>query len=194
MKTPKPGAKRQPASTTPKIRRAPVGGGGSRSGSLVSAADAGPFATARLITNTVVLNILKNGLGPLIPPAEFPIRTILADNAYLETPPEFVLNAITTDPILSPESYHADIFDCDDYVQYLKTKLSLFAASNRLQAPLAVGYVFTTEHAFTVCIGGESQLFLINTQSTDHAVTGNPTLFRQFLALRSGNSITAIYL
>ena len=140
------------------------------------------------------MTILSNNLELLMSAAEFPIRTIVADETYLETPPDFVRDAIMTDPVLSPSNYHADIFDCDDYVQYLKTKLSLYAASNHLPAPLAVGYICTTNHAFTLCIGPNAQLFLINTQSDDHAITGDRETFRQFLSLRPDNRITCIYI
>jgi hypothetical protein len=153
-----------------------------------------PFATAAPLSKMRVLTILSNTVGPLIPAAEFPIRTVVADDTYLETPPEFVVDAIRTDPVLSPASYQANIFDCDDYVQYLKTKLSLYAATNHLPAPLAVGYLCTNDHAFTVCIGPNTQLFLINTQSDDHLFTGDPATFRQFLSLRPGNGIIFVYM
>ncbi len=152
------------------------------------------FADAGLISNSRLFNILSNLLGPLMPAAEFPIRTTLADTEYLETAPDFVVAAIVTDPVLSAQSYHADIFDCDDFVLYLKTKLSLYAASNRLRAPLAVGYLFTTNHAFNFCIDVGSKLFLINTQSDDHAVTGDPAAFSQFLSIGPGNRITTVYI
>jgi hypothetical protein len=159
-----------------------------------SIASISSFEDADLISNGRLLNILNNDLGPLMTATEFPLRTTLADNEYLETSPEFVIATIITDPILSAQSYHADIFDCDDYVLYLKTKLSLYAACNQLRAPLAVGYLFTTIHAFTFCIGAGSQLFLINTQSSDHAVTGDPLTFGQFISLGPGNKITTIYI
>ena len=153
-----------------------------------------PFATASPLSKMTVMTILSNTVGPLMPASEFAIRTVVADDTYLETPPDFVLNAIVTDPVLSPSNYHADIFDCDDYVQYLKTKLSLYAAANHLSAPLAVGYLCTTYHAFTLCIGPNGQLVLINTQSTDHAITSDPAAFAQFLSLRPDNEIICIYL
>lgn len=175
-----------------KLLRAPSGQGES----VATPIEANqPFLDAALITNDRILTILSNIFRPpLINSSEFRQRTILADTIYLETSPKFVLDAILTDPILSPQKYHADIFDCDDYVQYLKTKLSLYAASNNLQAPLAVGYLFTTEHAFTLCIAPGSNLFIINTQSTDHGITNDTSSFLNFLAIRPGNSITAIYI
>ena len=157
-------------------------------------ASSSPFANARQISNRDAFTILSNSLGRLVSPDDFLNRTILADNNYLETPPDFVLNAILTDPVLSPQSYHADIFDCDDYVQYLKTKMSLYAAANLLPAPLAVGYLLTTEHAFSFCIGPGSQLFLINTQSTGHDITSDLATFSSFLNLKPGNTINIIYL
>jgi len=194
MKKPERSSGRKAKARLPRVLRAPAGPATAPAGPPAVPPASGPFADADLISNGRALNIMSNVFGPLMSLAEFPIRTILADLAYLETPPGFVVQAIVTDPILSPQNYHAEIFDCDDYVQYLKTKLSLYAASNRLPAPLAVGYLLTTEHAFTICFGPASQPFLINTQSMDHAVAGDPMTFRQFLSLRPGNSITAIYM
>ena len=186
--------KRNINETIPKTLHAPAGTGGQVS-KLAESPEAVPsFKDAGLMSNGRVFNIISNVLGPLMPPAEFQIRTTLADNEYLETTPEFVVSSIVADPVLSVQSYHAEIFDCDDYVLYLKTKLSLYAASNLLSAPLAVGYLFTDNHAFTFCISSGSVLFLINTQSADHAVTGDPATFVEFLSLGPGNRITTIYI
>jgi hypothetical protein len=173
---------------------APAGENGKQSGAPASPTNSGPFANAAAIGNSGVLNILSYYFSPLMPTSEFRIRTIIADNDYLEVPPDFVRNAIVTDPILSPQSYHADIFDCDDYVQYLKTKMSLYAATNRLPAPLAVGYLFTKAHAFSFCIGHPAKLYLINTQSDAVAINDDASSFRQFLSLRPDNNITGIYI
>jgi hypothetical protein len=159
-----------------------------------AAAGATPPVTGAALSRATVLTVLGNGLGPLMLAPEFPLRTVVADDTYLEIAPDFIVNAIITDPVLSPKSYQADIFDCDDYVQYLKTKLSLYAAANHLTAPLAVGWLCTTKHAFTLCIGPNGQLFLINTQSDGHAVTSDPAAFRTFLSLRPDNEIVCIYL
>jgi hypothetical protein len=178
---------------TPNTSRTPTGSDGQAS-SQSAQPSTPPTTDSDLISNMKVLNILSNLLGPLMPVAEFQYRTTLADNEYLETEPGFVVSAIVTDPILSVQSYHAEIFDCDDYVLYLKTKLSLYAASNRFSAPLAVGYLFTTNHAFNFCIGSSSILHLINTQSESHPVTCDPTTFSNFLSIGPSNRITTIYI
>ena len=179
--------------TTRETLCAPLGGEASAPATTITSGTSS-FTDAGLISNGRALTILGNVLGPLMPKSEFPVRTTLADTEYLETDPQFVISTIVTDPILSAQSYHADIFDCDDYALYLKTKCSLYAASNRLPAPLAVGYLFTTKHAFNFCLAAGSALFLINTQSEAHAVTGDPATFGRFLSIGPGNGIAAIYL
>ena len=155
---------------------------------------AAPFAEATAISNVTARTVLANGLGGLIPPGELPVRLTIADTRYLETPVGFVLSSITTDPVLSVSSYHRDVFDCDDYVLYLKVKLGLFAAVNRLGAPPAVGFLFTTEHAFSFCISAGASLVLVNTQSPDRAIEGRPERFASFLSVRPDNPITLVYL
>jgi hypothetical protein len=169
-------------------RRAPA------ADSILDQFPANKFGPTGAIDLETVERLLLRNFGPLFPPREFPFRTVVADNIYLEVSPDFVRGAILTDPVLSAPSYHADIFDCDDYVWYLKTKLSLFAANNRLAAPLAVGTLLTVKHAFSFCIASGSQLFLINTQSDQVEVCGDKTLFAQCLSLGPSNSIQSIYI
>jgi hypothetical protein len=148
-----------------------------------------------IISSNQVQNILSYYFSALIPPNEFAIRTIIADGSYITVPPGWVRNCIVADPILAPENYVNDVFDCDDYVQYLKTKVSLYAASKKFPAPIAVGYLFTKIHAFSFCIDPSSQLYLINTQSTTRPVNGDRDLFPQFLAFHpNDNPLTAIYI
>src|SRR5262245_50727730 len=124
--------------------------------------DANPFAGAfptdstsptfdypPVIANDQVLNILSYYFSKLIPAEEFLLRTIIADESYLTVPPPWVRNCILTDPILAPKKYQKEVFDCDDYVQYLKTKMDLYAAAKQFPAPIAVGYLLTKIHAFS---------------------------------------------
>lgn len=197
MKKTKRGSKLSKQKKRPTPQRRPVAPAGDNTNSpapVVPVGIVGALADAAPIDIDGVMNILAGSIRPLMPANEFRPRTIIADNRYLQVPPDFVRNAIVTDPILSAQNYHADIFDCDDYVQYLKTKMSLYATTNRLQSPLAVGYMLTTVHAFSYCIGPGSRLYLINTQSDTVLVTGDQATFRQFLSLRPDNQITCIYI
>ena len=154
----------------------------------------GAQVTGASVDSLNMLNILSHHFARLMPANQFRPRTVIADDNYLEVDPAFVRQAIVTDPVLSAQRYHANVFDCDDYVQFLKTKMSLYAATQRLRSPLAVGYIFTVVHAFSLCVGPRMQLHLINTQSADIAVTHNAATFAEFLSLAPSNYITAIYI
>lgn len=155
-----------------------------------------PFLVANVVQGATVLTILANQLSGLTPADQFQLRTVVSDNAYHAVSLDFVRTAIVTDQVLSPASYHADVFDCDDYVQYLKTKMSIYAAVNKLACPLAVGYVLTVLHAFTICITEQGNLVLINTQSPTGGAPfeTNPALFQLFLQATPQNPITSIYI
>lgn len=177
--------------------KAPAGGGGGGLPGLPhhSLDATAPSAASAIHDQPTVAGILSNLLGPLVPGGEFPLRTIIADRYYCGLSPGFALNAILTDPVLSsPSSYQPDIFDCDDYVLHLKTKLGLYAATQRLPAPPAIGYVFTTDHALSFCVDDAGVLFLINTQSANHAIVSDPADFATFLELYPANPITCIHL
>ena len=179
----------------PRSVRAPAGDGRGLPQFPPSFPPTGLLAGAAVITEPTVRNIFSNVFSEIIPPEEFLIRTIVADNRYLETSAEFVLDSISTDPIISNSSnYLQEIFDCDDYVQFLKTKMGIYAATNHLPAPLAVGYILTEEHAFSFCIGPGSVVSLINTQSDSHAVTSDKDSFATFLQLHRRNIVQTIYL
>jgi hypothetical protein len=184
IKSSKKRAGRKPVTRT--LRQAP--------GTVLDNAPAAPFETPRIIDNDQVQTIISNYFGRLMPSDEFLIRTIIADEKYITVSEGWVRNSILTDPVLAPGSYQKDVFDCDDYVQYLKTKMSLYAARCRLSAPLAVGYLFTTAHAFSLCINPDSELFLINTQSDAKALTKDRDSFSEFMSLRPDNIITSIYI
>lgn len=192
-------AKRFPHSSKSKARRwrAPAGaaGGGVPGLSPASLDASAPGPDSRIYPGPTVVTILDNTLGNLMPAVDFRMRTIIADNRYCAVSPGFILQTILTDPVLAtPQAYASELFDCDDYVQYLKVRLSEYAAAQQLPAPLAVGYLFTTLHAFSFCIGDGAELFLINTQSEDHAVINDPALYAAFLDLSANNPITCIYL
>lgn len=179
---------------TRRVPQAPGKDSGDASAAVLLNSPASPFEAPLIISIDQVQNILSYYFGGLVPPVEFQLRMIIADEAYITVSPGWVRNSILTDPVLAPRNYQNDVFDCDDYVQYLKTKMSLYAVTSHLSAPLAVGYVFTRAHAFSFCINPASEVFLINTQSDAKAVTNDRDSFSEFLSLRPDNPIITIYI
>jgi len=149
---------------------------------------------AIILDKSEVANILYAAFNDFIDPNEFPIRVILADDQYLPADIAWVINSIETDPILSPGRYTRNIFDCDDYVLYLKTKMGLFAQKAKAAAPFALGFLLTQKHAFNLCIDENKQIHLINTQSDNKASTAERQAFATFLNVGSSNTIQIIYL
>jgi hypothetical protein len=153
----------------------------------------------RRLTNTQVDTILAHYFYNFVPPdsqdeSTYLIRRNIADTSYLTVSPVWVRNVILADPVLAPARYKYDLFDCDDYVQYLKVRMAMFAAAKQFPAPIALGYLLTKEHAFNFCISHERALWLINTQSDDKPMTDNPETFVEFLRLRASNPLLTIYI
>lgn len=146
------------------------------------------------IQRATVLNILNYGFNKLIGDENFVKLTIVSDNIYSTTERDWIISAITTDPILSPSRYVNNVFDCDDYVLYLKTKMSLYAQTNKLKVPLAIGFIITNRHAFNFCIDANQDTNIINTQSDDKAFTNQVDNYAAFLKLTDSNSIQLIYI
>jgi hypothetical protein len=147
------------------------------------------------MTNDEVKNILYAYFFTMMGPESFRSRVIIADNQYTAADLQWLLDAIRTDPVLSSKSYLEDTFDCDDYVFYLKTKVSLFSSSQRSPAPQAVGFLLTMQHAFNLCIDAESQVWLINTQSEQRNTTSAKEDFSRFLSFdQDSNPIQLIYI
>lgn len=151
-------------------------------------------ATPPLIDQSTMANVLRYYFQALVIPAEFPIRVDIVDDQYLPVSPGPIVTAILNDPILAPSSYINDVFDCDDYVMYLRTKLALYAQQNHAPAPFALGIILTRVHAFNFCIDAQKQPFLIDTQSSTKPVTGDPQQFGSFLGLSAANSVRLIYI
>ena len=147
-----------------------------------------------VLRKNTVLNILSFGFSKLMGDEDFSKLTIVADESYGTVERDWVMAGITTDPVLSPDHYVNDVFDCDDYVLYLKTKMSLYAQANKLKTPLAVGFIMTKRHAFNFCIDQKRDIHIINTQSGDKASTSDPNTFAAFLNLTGSNSIQIIYI
>jgi hypothetical protein len=146
------------------------------------------------IMGEAMQNILHHYFADLIDAEEFTRRMIISDEYYRTVEVDFVLDSVRTDPILVAEKYRRNVFDCDDYVLYLKTKLNLYAHARNFHSPFALGILLTKEHAFNFCISPDQSLYLINTQSNDHAVTNDIEQFGDFLNLREGNTIQLVYI
>ncbi len=110
---------------------------------------------------------------------------------------EWILQAVRTDPIISPSQhghvYREDLFDCDDYVLYLRNKVALYIMGVA-EHPLALGCILTRKHAFNFCYEGQGTLHIINTQHTPDVVTTcEPAEFEKFLDMGAGNRIDLVY-
>jgi hypothetical protein len=108
-----------------------------------------------------------------------------------------IQNIIISDPILLPEKYRRDIFDCDDYVGYLKTKMNLLAANTAGQTrPFAFGFIITSTHAYNFGIATNKKLFVLNTQSDHHdfLYPDSSNQLGLFLKLNAQNQIKLIYI
>lgn len=146
------------------------------------------------ISSTSVSNLLFGIFSQYVPPGELQARTVIADDEYLPVPLDMVMASITSDPILAPERYRRNVFDCDDYVMHMKTKLGLFAQTNKLIAPLAFGFILTTVHAYNFGLDPSGTIFIVNTQSSDRPVQTDPNLFGVFLNLSNKNIVRLIYI
>lgn len=159
-----------------------------------SVTDALELAGSKVLANVQAATLLQNAFGALVDQDFFDRQLIISDTAYRTVNSGFVVNAVVTDPVLSPARYRADVFDCDDYVFFLKVKFALLAAANKLDEPLAIGCLLTRRHAFSFCLDEGQRVVLVNTQSDDHAVTSTPETFGDFLELSPQNPIRLVYL
>lgn len=142
--------------------------------------------------------ILKNYFGGFVAPPVFPAITVIADNSYSTMPnPDWLRNMVLHEPILSPARYRRDIFDCDDYVMFLKTRVSLFAANKgEFTSPIAMGFLLTRIHAFNFALLDNNSLYLLNTQSNtvDFLIPQDAQQAANFLGLSANNPLKFIYL
>lgn len=149
------------------------------------------------IHGTVLYNILRSNFRNFIPDNIFNLVTMVSDSSYLPVEANWLREMAIHDPILAPSKYRRDIFDCDDYVLYLKTKVGLYAANTPvLTKPLAVGYILTQLHAFNFGVDENNGLYILNTQSElrEFIFPKTPEQCSHFLGLSSNNSITYIYI
>jgi hypothetical protein len=130
----------------------------------------------------------------VIPGEELGARLVIADTTYVGVPVQFVRQIARADPNLRPTAYRADLFDCDDYVQYLKICLSLYAVHRGLPAPLAVGFLITSDHAFNLFFDPAGALHLLDTQSPQRVVESRGDSFAKFLRISASNRLLSIYI
>ncbi len=144
-----------------------------------------------------VYSILTMYFGALIPEELFNSITIISDTSYLAIDGNWVRNMVLHDPVLAPERYRRDIFDCDDYVLYVKTRIGLYAANTpSITRPLAVGYILTDKHAFNFGIDDTNGIFILNTQSDERKIIKprSSTECAAFLELTNNNPIKHVYI
>jgi hypothetical protein len=147
-----------------------------------------------LLTRESIQNVIRNTFSDWVPAEQLRFLSVVSDNVYVGADLVWLMGMILHDPVLAPTAYQQEIFDCDDYAFYVKTRASLHAENNSLAAPLAVGVLLTDAHAFNIGIAVDGTVTIVNTQSTDHGTISTPSAFGQFLSLGPANSIRLIYL
>jgi len=149
------------------------------------------------ITRNIVYNILRGYFRTLIPDNIFNYITTIADASYLTADGNWLRDMVLHDPILAPKRYRSDIFDCDDYVLYVKTKVGLYAANTpTIKRPLAVGYILTNLHAFNFGIDNNNRIYILNTQSEGRDIISPQSAEEcaAFLGLATNNPIRQLYI
>jgi hypothetical protein len=125
-----------------------------------------------------ILATIRSAFGAWIGGDErFSSRVHVVDtNGYRGITKNWVLDYIKGDAIISsgPKQGNPEIFDCDDFVMYLKTQLALYAFSNQLRHPLAVGIIVMPEHALSFCIEAASIVHLIDVHSPKQSAASTP--------------------
>lgn len=143
-----------------------------------------------ILTKGEVLLLMRQELG-WVP--NLNKKLFIVDNSYEAISKSFILQQIKTDEWLQPElSYKQEVFDCDDFVMHLKTKLAKLAFHKQGLRPLALGFIITTSHAFNFSIGSNRQLVLYDTVNGQHEE--RPAFFREFLDFNPGNTVKLLYI
>jgi hypothetical protein len=148
-----------------------------------------------------IYNLLYDIFGQIINnDARFDDIVIVADNNYqsIESA-DWLRDFILNEPILAKDKYRKDIFDCDDYVIYLKSRMSLLYANNsKYKYASAVGYLITSRHAFNIAIDKNGELNIVNTQSDTVAkfntAVASDRQIMKFLDIDNGDNILSIYI
>ncbi|HRB71508.1 MAG TPA: hypothetical protein PK776_06630 [Flavobacterium sp.] len=152
------------------------------------------------LRHETIYDIIKNRFAPLLTHDNFDLVTVIPDNVYTTLPNvDWLRDMVINDAIIAPElkKYRNEIFDCDDFVMYLKTKVSLrIANTSSYPYPVAVGYIITERHAFNFGVLDDNRLFILNTQSDDvgHIIPSNHNDTISFMKLTKINVIKNIYI
>jgi len=128
------------------------------------------------IRHAEVVGTIRSAFGDWIGDG-FDSRVHVVDrNDYRGVTKDWVLDYIRGDAIISsgPKPGNPEIFDCDDFVMYLKTQLALYAFSNQLLHPLAVGVIMMPQHALSFCIEAPNIAHLIDAHSPDKTAASTP--------------------
>ncbi len=142
----------------------------------------------------LVLQLLSGAFAGLLLDSEMGDRVIVADRRYRSVSPEWLRATALADPVLDRANYENDVFDRDDFVQYLRTKVALYAHAQKLDAPLAAGFLLTQKHAVNFCIDSGQNVHLFDTQSGGRILASDPALFTGVLNLTPSNPIRMIYI
>lgn len=153
-----------------------------------------PSFASRAMPQALVRQVLQNTIEPLFPGGGANGRLIIADRSYIPVDAGWLRTLVTSDPLLGRANYRGDVFDCDDYVMYLRCKTSLVARREELAAPLAVGFLLTQLHAFNFCIGEGGSISIVDTQSDDVPIHADPRYFPDALELGTGNALDLVYI
>jgi hypothetical protein len=147
-----------------------------------------------MVTRLAIENRIASGFGNILGGSgHFPV--VIVDNRYQPVQADWIKAAIETDAVLVRKPYTNDVFDCDDYAFYLKTKFALVAQQKNVPAPFALGVLVTRLHAFNFCFEPDATLHLINTQADGAPSTSNEAAFPSFLELTlPGNRVELIYI
>jgi len=151
------------------------------------------------LASSEVYQIIRGYFSPLLSDSRlFKFQVLVADNSYFSAPDaKDIQTIINSDPVLLPQRYRRDIFDCDDYAIYLKTKMNLIAANTTGQTrPFAFGYIITSNHAYNFGIGHSKEIYVINTQSDNryYLYPESISQLSQFLELNTQNPIKSIFI
>jgi len=142
----------------------------------------------------LVLRLLSGAFAGLLLDSELEDRIIVSDRRYRSVSPEWLKALALADPVLDEAKYDNDVFDCDDFVQYLRTQAALYAHEQKLDAPLAAGFLLTQKHAVSLCIDADQNVHLFDTQSEERTIASEPARFTDVLKLTPSNPIRMIYI
>lgn len=120
-------------------------------------------------------------------------KVFIMDNGYKPLSKAFVLNTIKDDEWLKTDkSYKPEVFDCDDFVMYLKCKVSKIFVQDQQQLPGAIGFIITSGHAFSLSIDSKRKITIYDTVRTK--LETDPEKFASFLEINPGNIVKLIYI